>query len=157
MCIISIALVGGFFLATIFFIDKPFKLVNENKIFMILSQHYIDFGSILNSADSLNKNISSNEDLIEFNKESPKLSNYNYIYYKNENGERVFYNTHINANDCLIYEKRITKNKSLTLTDITKELNVEEYSLNNNRNSSCYINSLNGNRYIVFIYPFSFN
>lgn len=154
--IISIALVAAFLVATVMYIDMPFGLVNDHKMNAKISQHYIDFGAILNSADGLEKEINDNQDIIDFNTVAPDLSGYYYNYYRAPTGERVLYNTHINANDCLSYEKKVRKNKSLTFDDITRSSNINDYTTNNQRNYSCYINSIDGNRYVVFIYPFSF-
>lgn len=153
--IIAIALVAGFLVATMMYIDMPFGLVNEHKNNAKISQQYIDFGGILNTADSLDKDINSNQDVIDFNSIAPELSGHYYEYFKTANGDRVFYNTHINAKDCLNYEKKMTNNKSLTIEDITKPMEIEDYVVNNKRNYSCYINSTGG-RFVVFIYPFSY-
>lgn len=150
--ILSMALVAAFLVATLMYIDKPFALTAETQFQMKISQQYIDFGSLLSSADSISYAINNIDDAKAFNKILPMLDTVNYQFYRAPTGERVFFNTNVSDKDCLKYEMKQQGNKILLFTDITKPVTIEDYITNNKRNYSCFRSEPNGSNYIVFIY-----
>lgn len=153
--ILSMALVAAFLIATLAYIDKPFAITADAQFQMQIAQHYIDFGSLLSSADGLSYTINNIEDAKTFNKILPMLGNVNYQYYKAPTGERVFYNTNVSDKDCLKYEMKQQGNKILLFSDITKSITIEDYITNNKRNYSCFRSESSGANYIVFIYSYN--
>lgn len=149
------ALVAAFLVATLMYIDKPFALTSETQFQMKIAQQYIDFGSLLASADSVSYTINNIDDAREFNKILPMLDTVNYQYYKSPNGERVFFNTNVSDKDCLKYEMKQQGNKILLFSEITQPVTIEEYVVNNKRNYSCFRSEPSGTNYIVFIYSYN--
>lgn len=150
--ILAMALVAAFLVATLMYIDKPFALTAETQFQMKIAQQYIDFGSLLSSADSISYAINNIDDAKAFNKILPMLDTVNYQFYRAPTGERVFFNTNVSDKDCLKYEMKQQGNKILLFTDITKTVTIEDYIINNKRNYSCFRSEPNGSNYIVFIY-----
>jgi hypothetical protein len=153
--ILAMALVAVFLVATVTYLDKPFALTAETQFQMKIAQHYIDFGSLLSSADSLSYGINTIDDARNLNKILPMLDNVNYQYYRAPTGERVFYNTNVSDKDCLTYEMKQQGNKILLFSAITKPITIENYITNNNRNFSCFRSQISGANYIVFIYSYN--
>lgn len=153
--ILAMALVAAFLIATLMYIDKPFSLTSETQFQMKITQHYIDFGLLLSSADSISYAINTIDDAKDFNKILPMLDTVNYQFYRAPTGERVFFNNNVSDKDCLKYEMKQQGNKILLFTDITKPVTLEDYITNNKRNYSCFRSEPTGSNYIVFIYSYN--
>lgn len=151
--IIALALTVAILLATVSYLDKPFYELSQKSIIIKVNQNYIDFGIILETGDGLKKNLSSIENIKEFNGPVPVLGNVDYEFIFNTINERIFYNNNITDSECLTYEKFRQKNSNLNINDITNNNTIIEYVENNNKNISCFKSSTDNNNYIVFIYP----
>ncbi len=151
--IIALSLTVAMLLSTISYLDTPFYELNRKSIIVKINQNYIDFGIILDSADSQNEDFNSINNIKDFNGVVPSLNNIEYDFIKNAKAERVFFNSNLSDGECLDYEKNRRNNKSLNIGNITETKTVLDYSETTTANISCYRNSIDGKNYIVFIYP----
>lgn len=151
--IIALSLTVAMLLSTVSYLDTPFYELNRKSIIVQINQNYVDFGIILDSADSQNEDFNSINNIKNFNGAIPSLNNVEYDFTKNNKAERVFFNSNLSDGECLDYEKNRRNNKSLNIGNITKTETVLEYSENTTANISCYRNSIDGKNYIVFVYP----
>jgi len=151
--IIALSLTVAMLLSTISYLDTPFYELNRKSIIVKINQNYIDFGIILDSADSQNEDFNSINNIKDFNGVVPSLNNIEYDFIKNAKAERVFFNSNLSDGECLDYEKNRRNNKSLNIGNITETKTVLDYSETTTANISCYRNSIDGKNYIVFVYP----
>lgn len=151
--IIALSLTVAMLLSTISYLDTPFYELNRKSIIVKINQNYIDFGIILDSADSQNEDFNSINNIKDFNGVVPSLNNIEYDFIKNTKAERVFSNSNLSDGECLDYEKNRRNNKSLNIGNITETKTVLDYSETTTANISCYRNSIDGKNYIVFVYP----
>ncbi len=151
--IIALSLTVAMLLSTVSYLDTPFYELNRKSIIIKINQNYIDFGIILDSADSQNEDFNSINNIKTFNGAIPSLNNIEYDFIKNTKAERVFFNSNLSDGECLDYEKNRRNNKNLNIVNITENKTVLDYSENITANISCYRNSIDSKNYIVFVYP----